>query len=94
MQLTAKKQAPFLPASYPPHIKKFPHALISDFPAKPSAARPLAPCYHGGRDPQETGRTVKNADYLPEIWVFSYFVGQEKVLTKFVLFEFTQKTAM
>ena len=91
MQLTAKNQAPFLPASYAAHMEKFPCALTPHFPAKPSTARPLAPCYHCGKDPQETRRTVKNADYLPQIWVISYFLGQGKVLTKFAWFGLTQK---
>lgn len=81
-----KKKVPFC-------LSPIPYTSINFhvFPAKPNAARQLAPCYHGGRDPQETGISVKNVDYLPEIWVISYFCGQRKILTKSVQFELIQK---
>lgn len=46
-----------------------------------SSNQGLGPCYHSCGDRQEIRRTIKKAiDYLPEIWVVSYFYILQKIL--------------
>lgn len=73
------------------HTRRNFHMLSKVF-CKPSTARSLATCYHGDRDPQEFRRILKIVDYLLQIWATSSFWDKQKVLTKCVEYEFTQKS--
>jgi len=56
MQWTAKTRAPFLPVSCPPHIEKFPPALLQDFlpsPALPGRWRPGVVVVGTPKNPEE-----------------------------------------